>query len=258
MKLRGALLAIPFVMTATSAFAAPVATVNGVSIQNSEVQAIMAMNPSLAKIPHAHKDIVQNLINMELLYQYAERQGLQHSGTVKTRLALANRQILANAAVDQYVRQHPIPETDIRAAYEKMIQTMGKEKYKVRQILVKTKGKADEILTQLKNGHRFSALARKNSIDKANAIHGGQLGWIIPSMFVPSLARAIETAPIGKPVGPLKSDFGYRIIEVQAAHALTPPPFKAVQDRIKTQLSEQEAARFVTVLRKKAKIIIHR
>ncbi len=256
MKLRAVILAATVSAFAVPAFAAPVATVNGTPIDNSEVQAIMSMSPALAKEPNAREQVVQNLVNMEVLSQYATSHNLAQSPDVKERLAMAKRQILADAAVDQYVQEHPIPESDIQAAYNKFVQAMGKKEYKVRHILVKTKAEADKIMAELKAGKKFSTLAEKDSIDKASAAHGGELGWIVPGMVVPPFAQAIETAPIDKPVGPVQTQFGYHIIEVQATRALTPPPLSAMKDRIKAQLSQQEAAKFVSQLRSQAKINI--
>lgn len=256
MKLRAVILAATVSAFAVPAFAAPVATVNGTAIDNSQVQAIMSMSPALAKEPNAREQVVQNLVNMEVLSQYAINHKLNQSSDVKQRLAIAKRQILADAAVDQYVKDHPVPEADIQNAYNKFVQAMGKKEFEVRHILVKTKAEADKVMAELKAGKKFSALAEKDSIDKASAAHGGELGWIVPGMVVPPFAQAIETAPTDKPVGPVQTQFGYHVIEVQATRALTPPPLSAMKDRIKMQLQQQEAAKFVSDLRSQAKIDI--
>jgi peptidyl-prolyl cis-trans isomerase C len=256
MKLRSIVLAALVGTFAAPVFAAPVATVNGQAIDNSQVQAILSMSPELAKEPNAREQVVQNLVNMEVLSQYAMKHNLDQSADVKERLALAKRQILADAAVDQYIKEHPVPESEIQAAYNKFVAAMGKKEYEVRHILVKTKAEADKILAELKAGKKFSTLAEKYSIDKASAAHGGELGWIVPGMVVPPFAEAIEKAPIDKPVGPVQTQFGYHIIEVQATKPLTPPPLSAMKDRIKAQLQQEEAAKFVSDLRGQAKIDI--
>lgn len=256
MKFRSIVLAAILGVCATPAFAAPVATVNGQPIDNSQVQAIMSMSPQLAKEPNAREQVVQNLVNMEVLSQYAISHKLDQSADVKERLAIAKRQILADAAVDQYVKEHPIPEGDIQTAYNNFVKAMGNKEYEVRHILVKTKAEANKIMADLKKGQKFSTLAEKFSIDKASAAHGGELGWIVPGMVVPPFAQAVESAPMDKPVGPVQTQFGYHVIEVQATRAMTPPPLSAMKDRLKLQLQQQEAAKFVSDLRNQAKINI--
>jgi hypothetical protein len=93
---------------------------------------------------------------MEVLSQYAINHKLGQSSDVKQRLAIAKRQILADAAVDQYVKDHPIPEANIQSAYHKFVQAMGKKEFEVRHILVKTKAEADKIVAELKAGQKFS------------------------------------------------------------------------------------------------------
>ncbi|MCE5394015.1 MAG: peptidylprolyl isomerase [Acidithiobacillus sp.] len=258
MKLRAVVFAAILGSFSLPALAAPVATVNGQPIDNSQVQAIMSMSPDLAKQPNAREQVIQNLINMEVLAQYANDHGLAQSADVKERLALAKRQILADAAVDQYISQHPVSQAEIQNAYDKFVAAMGKKEYEVRHILVKTKAEADKIMAELKAGKKFSTLAEKYSIDKASAAHGGELGWIVPGMVVPPFAQAVESAPLNKPVGPIQTQFGYHIIEVQATRPLTPPTLSAMQGRIKDQLQQEEAAKFVSDLRNKAKIEINK
>ncbi len=256
MKLRAVVLAGIVGAFSLPVFAAPAATVNGHAIDNSQVEAIMDMSPDLAKEPNAREQVVQNLINMEVLSQYADQHGLAQSADVKERLSLAKRQILADAAIESYVKSHPVSQTDVQTAYNKFVAAMGKKEFEVRHILVKSKAEADKILADLKSGQKFSKLAEKYSIDKGSAAHGGELGWIVPGMVVPPFAQAIETAPIDKPVGPVQTQFGYHIIEVQATRPVTPPSLSSMQSRIKAQLQQQEAAKFVSDLRSKASINI--
>ena len=79
MKLRTVVLASLLGTISLPALAAPVATVNGRSIDSSQVQAILSMSPELAKEPNARQQVVQNLINMEVLSQYAKKHGLAKS-----------------------------------------------------------------------------------------------------------------------------------------------------------------------------------
>ncbi len=256
MKLRTVVLASLLGTISLPALAAPVATVNGRSIDSSQVQAILSMSPELAKEPNARQQVVQNLINMEVLSQYAKKHGLAKSASVQERLDLARRQILADAAVGHYVQTHPVPQSDIQGAYNKFVAAMGNREYEVRHILVKTRPEAEKILSELRAGQKFSTLAEKDSIDKASAAHGGELGWIVPGMVVPPFASAIEKAPVGKPVGPVQTQFGYHIVDVQATRTFSPPPLSAMQNRIRAQLQQQEAAKFVAGLRSQSKISI--
>ncbi|MCC6801923.1 MAG: peptidylprolyl isomerase [Anaerolineae bacterium] len=84
-----------------------------------------------------------------------------------------------------------------------------------RHILVATEEEANNALAALQNGESFAALASAISTD-GSASSGGELGWAPASNYVTEFADAVKTAEIGALVGPVKTDFGYHIIQVRA------------------------------------------
>jgi hypothetical protein len=87
----------------------------------------------------------------------------------------------------------------------------------VAHILVATQAKAQDLLNQLKAGASFADLAQKNSTDTQSGAQGGALGCLTTGEFVPAFETAAEAAPLGTPVGPVHSQFGYHVILVTAA-----------------------------------------
>jgi parvulin-like peptidyl-prolyl isomerase len=86
-----------------------------------------------------------------------------------------------------------------------------------RHILVATEEEAQDTLAALKAGDSFSDLAKAISTDTGSGANGGELGWAPISQYVTEFADAAKTAPIGELVGPVKSQFGYHIIQVRAS-----------------------------------------
>ncbi|MGM9950463.1 MAG: peptidylprolyl isomerase [Lysinibacillus sp.] len=83
-----------------------------------------------------------------------------------------------------------------------------------RHILVATEEEAKEIIKELKDGGDFAKIAKEKSTDTASGAEGGDLGWFSVGKMVPEFndaAYALEVNTISEPV---KSDFGYHIIEV--------------------------------------------
>ena len=83
-----------------------------------------------------------------------------------------------------------------------------------RHILVATEEEAKEIIKELKDGGDFAAIAKEKSTDTASGAEGGDLGWFSVGKMVEEFndaAYALELNTISEPV---KSDFGYHIIEV--------------------------------------------
>lgn len=86
----------------------------------------------------------------------------------------------------------------------------------VRHILVATESEAQDIIAALNAGESFSALARAVSTDTGSGARGGELGWAPVTQYVKEFADAVRTAELGAVVGPVKSEFGYHIIQVRA------------------------------------------
>ncbi|MEO8609778.1 MAG: peptidylprolyl isomerase [Chloroflexota bacterium] len=85
-----------------------------------------------------------------------------------------------------------------------------------RHILVATEDEAKDIVDALNGGESFADLAKAVSTDTGSGAKGGELGWTPVSQFVKPFADAASTAEIGAVVGPVKSEFGYHVIQVRA------------------------------------------
>ena len=84
-----------------------------------------------------------------------------------------------------------------------------------RHILVADEATANSVLTALDGGESFASLAKSMSTDNSSS-SGGELGWAPVTNYVKEFADAAKTAEIGALVGPVKSQFGYHIIQVRA------------------------------------------
>lgn len=81
-----------------------------------------------------------------------------------------------------------------------------------RHILVKTKEEADKLLVQLNKGADFSKLAQKHSQCPSKK-NGGSLGEFNRGDMVKAFDEAVFKGPLLKVQGPIKTRFGYHLIE---------------------------------------------
>ncbi len=93
----------------------------------------------------------------------------------------------------------------------------------VRHILIKPSAIRDEqasleFITRLRqqiiDGADFGEIARANSEDIGSAQEGGDLSWANPGQMVPEFEAAMAKAEIGEITEPIKSQFGWHILEV--------------------------------------------
>ena len=71
-----------------------------------------------------------------------------------------------------------------------------------------------DLADKIKSEGGFEKFARLNSDDTATASNGGSLGWIVPDSTAPLLQQAVLNLPLNQLSEPVKSKFGYHLVEV--------------------------------------------
>jgi len=72
----------------------------------------------------------------------------------------------------------------------------------------------NDIYKRLKEGEDFKQLARQFSEDPGSKMDGGELGWSNPGDYDPAFEMTLNATEIGQLSEPIKSSFGWHIIEV--------------------------------------------
>ena len=127
-----------------------------------------------------------------------------------------------------------ISDEDVKKYYEENY----KPEIKARHILVADEAKAKEIKAKLDAGEDFAKLAKENSTDTQSAEKGGDLGWFGPGKMVPPFEEAAYALKVNEISEPVKSDYGYHIIQV--TDKKEKQPFEEVKDKMKEQLKLSE------------------
>jgi len=136
-----------------------------------------------------------------------------------------------------------ISEATFRSVYEnqlyreKVLAEIAKdvpsteEQVLARHILVDTKEEAAAIYQLLVGGVDFAKLAREHSKDTGSGANGGELGWFGKGAMVAEFEQAAFSQPIGEIGKPVKSQFGYHIIQVIARENLPATASQIEQNR---------------------------
>ena len=82
-----------------------------------------------------------------------------------------------------------------------------------RHILVKTRDEAEDLKRRLAKGEDFAKLAKKHSTCNS-AKRGGDLGEVRPGKMVKAIDNVIFKKPTNKIHGPVRSQFGFHLVEV--------------------------------------------
>jgi peptidyl-prolyl cis-trans isomerase C len=87
------------------------------------------------------------------------------------------------------------------------------KKATARHLLVDSEAKCNELKAQIEQGADFADVARQHSSCPSGA-QGGDLGEFGPGMMVPEFDKVVFSAPVNTVQGPVKTQFGYHLLEV--------------------------------------------
>jgi len=238
-----------------------VVTVNGKAITKG------AFDDKLESSPVA-KQVLSQMVQTQLLEQYAADNHVDVSDADINAKENQLKSQYGAAQFDQMLKARGLSETDVHNAIRDQIivdKAVGKDikisnadiakffkanhvaydkpdQVQARHILVHDLPTANMIEGKLKAGQPFDALAKQYSQDPSTKDKGGELGWFRRGQMVPSFEAAAFKQPIGAIGPPVKSPFGYHIIQVEARQAGQKATLTTAHDQIVEQLRQQQEA----------------
>lgn len=222
----------------------------------------MAMGP-------AKRMFADKIVEIKLFAAEAAKRGLDKDPKVQRQMALLREQVLATAAMDAV--QKSMDEASMKKYLED--HKADFEQVKARHILVRVaakdepadpsgkkllndadaKKKADDIRARLVKGEDFAAIAKAESDDPGSASRGGDLGSFRRHTMVPQFEEAAFSGKVGEVSQPVKTPYGYHIIQVQEHNA---PAFEALHDEIAERMAPAQMEKTLQELKKTEKVEI--
>ncbi len=214
-----------------------VARVNGTELHLADVEAAQQSLPAqLQKLPlqQIYPILLDRLVDGELVAQAGRKEHLDQDPAVQRRLHLYEDHLIQQAYVEQLIKTAVTPDR-LQARYQEFLkQTPPREEVHARQILVKTEPEAKSIIAQLDKGADFAALAKKYSTD-SGAASGGDLGYFTRDEMVPAFTAAAFALPAGHYTEtPVKTEFGWHVIQVEDRRVKQPPSFEEAQSQMRS------------------------
>ena len=110
------------------------------------------------------------------------------------------------------------------------------------------KAKAGEVMKRATAGEDFAKLAQQFSQDPGSAKQGGDLGLSDRKGWVPPFADAAFSMNVGEIRGPVKSQFGYHILKLDAIQPASTKTFEQTHADIEAEYRRSEADRLFNSL----------
>lgn len=249
---------------ATSAFAADeyvMMKVNSQDVSSAEVQRMWeglfppGQAPGFDTVKPEMRDRILHAIMAEkLMYGEAVKAGVDKSDKVAKELEDVKRKVIIKNFVESKTAEL-ITDADLKKEYDATVAASKDEKeVRARHILVSTEEEAKAAKKKIDSGKSFEDVAKEISKDPGSAKQGGDLGYFTRDKMVKEFADTAFSMKKGEVSGPVKSGFGYHIIKVEDIRKVSPMPFEAMKDQLRSKLQEKKLNDYVGGLVKSASV----
>ena len=224
-----------------------VARVNGVEIRLSDLsEAAQTLPAEMRSMPPAmlFPLLLDQLVDRASIVELAKKRGMDRDPAVARALVRAQDQALQNALMARDVGPL-VTEAELRARYDREIAGKpGEEEVHARHILLADEAEARAVIAELKKGGDFAAIAKARSTDKASG--DGDLGFFKKTDMVAEFAAAAFALTPGQITdAPVKSQFGWHVIRVEARRRAPPPSFEEAYDGLRGKTIQEAVAKIL-------------
>ena len=221
------------------------AVVAGYEITEAELNTFMKGLPREQQMYAAHpqfrQQCLENLMAIRMFAAEAVEEKIDETEEFKKAIEAARTEILAQLAVAKVMKAISVTEEEMKAYYEANAMQFKKDAtVSAKHILVKEEEKCNEILAAINAGEKTFEEAAKEFSTCPSGQQGGSLGEFGKGQMVKEFEEAAFAAEIGTVVGPVKTQFGYHLITVDAKNEASTMAFEEVKGQINSQLFAQK------------------
>lgn len=221
------------------------AKVGSLTVTESEVDEFLAglgQRGQSYNNPEGRKVILQQVIGNKLLLLDARRNLLEADPEFKAQLAKLKEELLISFAAGKALNNVSVSDKEAKDYYEEnAAQFMAPETVNASHILVDSEEKALEILARINGGEISFEDAAKEHSSCPSGKEGGSLGDFGRGQMVPEFDSAVFSMEVGAVTDtPVKTQFGYHLIKLNAKNEAKPTPYEAIADRLKDMLLAQK------------------
>lgn len=216
------------------------ANVNGTPVTEADVDEFLlglGQRGAAYNNPEGRKAILNQIIGDRLMLIDAKRNLLEADPAFKAELAKMKDRLLTSFAVEKVVSAVSVSDKEAEEYYEaNKDKFMTGESVNASHILVDTEEKALEILAEINAGKSFEDAAKEYSSCPSGK-EGGNLGDFGRGQMVPEFDTAVFEMNVGDVTAtPVKTQFGFHLIKLNAKNEPSVAPFAQIASEIKEGL----------------------
>ena len=172
---------------------------------------------------------------------YAKENKIDENEDFRKEMAEIEKNVLQQYVINQILTEVKLTDEEKQAFYEaNKTNFSNPETANAKHILVDSEEKANEILAQIKAGDvTFEDAARANSTCPSKD-QGGDLGTFGRGQMVPEFEEATFAMNVGDVSEPVKTQFGYHLIKLEAKNEPSIPAYEEIADKVEKTLMFQK------------------
>lgn len=228
------------------------ATVNGKKISQEWIDHVQEKNK---KNPNIINLFLRNVITEEMIAQEAEKIGLQKDKDFKIIAEVAARKELADYYMRKKMADLKIDDAMLKAEYDKIVKGLGKQEYKLSQIVLKSEEDAAKAIAELKK-NKFADVANKYStaVNKKKP-NGGVLGWVNEGLLEKDVLLELMKLKKGEfNSKPIKSKDNYFVVLLEDSRPFKAPEMEKVKQRLVKKITTDYRNKIIKSIRDKSEI----
>lgn len=220
-------------------------TIAGREITERDLEAIISRYPQDKRAyfdsEMGRKQLLEQLVSFELMNKLGTEMELDKTEEYKSALEQMERDLLTQMTINKVLSDVTVTDADAETFYNEHAEEFKTpETVSSKHILVDSEEKANEILAQIKAGDvTFEDAARANSTCPSKD-QGGDLGTFGRGQMVPEFEDATFAMNVGDVSEPVKTQFGYHLIKLEAKNEPTIPAYEEIADKVEKTLMFQK------------------
>jgi peptidyl-prolyl cis-trans isomerase C len=231
-----------------------VVTVNGNDVTQEMVDATLKQLPDQLRqqleMTGQISQVQEQVVVGEILYREAIKKGLHNDKDLALSIALAERNTLADALLDQVVTERTTDER-VQTKYDEQAVRYARPQASIRVIVLETAEAGAEVKALLDGGADFAKLATERSKDPRTAPKGGEVGWVEKQSMGP-MGEEVFAGEKGDTVGPIDTPQGSLLFKIEDKREKT--PLEDVREEIETGLKQEIAQEYIEEVKGSATI----
>ncbi len=205
--------------------------------------------------PELRARIREVMLTQSVMAQEAVRMGIDRQSDTRALLELNRQNTLAQLWQQQQMRDAQVSDADIAAEYQRQVQAMGKEEFRIRHVLLADENTARQTIDRFQKGTSIATLAAELSRDPVSRERGGLSDWLPEGRLTPEVLKVVQSLNKGQLHStPVQTPTGWQVLMLEDKRPFAAVPLDNVKAQIRNALALQMVQAKLKTLRDAAKV----